>query len=109
MHPLPSPRPGLAREHGAGKSLRRRRSRKQIALHQMDPELAHGDEVDAVLHALGDRTRAHAIGEVDDGPARRRLGTIVRATCYETAIELQLHEWKVVKLREREPFVAHVL
>src|SRR6478672_1023719 len=75
----------------------------------MDPDLAQRDEVVPLVHALGDGSSAHGVSEVDDVPAGRELRAIMRAAGDQLASDLQLDERKVVELRERQPFVAHVL
>ena len=66
----------------------------------MDPDLTHRDEVGPVLDALGDGTSAHAVGEVDDVPARRQLGAIVRAAGDQPAIA-SANRLAIIKPRPR--------
>jgi len=66
-------------------------------LHQIKTQLPHGEKIRPRFHALGHRTCAIAVGEVEDAAAGRLFQAIVGAAVDEFPINLDLDEGELVE------------
>ena len=77
---------------------------EQVALAGRDLELAQHPELLGRLHALGDRDRSLATGEVEEGAQDRARGVTLRAFLHER--EVDLHDVEADLREEAQPRVA---
>lgn len=72
-------------------------------MHQVEPEIPHRQEVRPSLDAIGDRARAIEFGALEHAAADRLLQSILGTSGDKLSADLELDEWEVANVGEREP------